>query len=447
MRKWAVWLIGTALLLGSAGISMAATVTTASSGPANVLVVFNEGNSDSQKLAAAYQAVYTIADSNMDGLSCPDSWNVDGHDTIAKSDYFTYLYDPIIAKVDALAAQGVRIDYIVMCRNLPFLVQISSDNSNFLVSADSALMVDDGTPDVLQSSGFFHSTQTFANYKANGSVNSNATGTTAVPFLVSRLDGWNWGQAYALINQAQALRFPNAEAFLNTSAYWNDPKKGDYPYPNTAMVAAAATLTAAGVANQLATEHFTRPTIPLSGYVSWADEDPTFSWGAFDRLPLAPGSLVYLVGPDDAVTLRNQPAHPTQVSPSFGTLIAEGATGGIANTERTIGFEYPEYFLENYLIGGWNLVDSLYSSVGYVGWTEVVLGDPLCTYLGPGFLTPSTDLGMRPSVAVGSTATWGTGSGSSDTGTDTVGTGATVGSTDSWGVGGGGGKSTSHPSW
>jgi uncharacterized protein (TIGR03790 family) len=442
MRKMAVWLVlGMAFLCASS--SFAAT-----SGPANVLVVYNSGNTRSVDLAHHYQTARGIADANLLALTTPASWADEGNTTINESDFFTYISDPITVAIAALEQAGGRIDYVVLCRNLPYLVTVPDSGpggGSFDYPLDSQLMV------VTLSFGFFggfdsnfyDSTETFANYKANGSVNHNADFGFVFPFLVTRLDGWSWNDAFSLVDRAQTPRLQNAEAFLNPAAYWDDPKKGNFPFPNTQMRKTAAALTTAGVANELVSARFTAPKTPMSAYVSWANYDPTYAVVTLDRLVFAPGALAMTIGPNSGSDLRTRPKLSTKFDDAqFGQLIVDGVTGGIAPVVDGAFDDDPEAFAENYLINGWNLVDSLYSSVGVIGW-ELVIGDPLCTYLGPGFFVPGKGKGMKSGAAIG-TANWGTtGKSPDDSGAppsnNMTPTGG-VGATSSWLHNGGGGS-------
>jgi len=108
-----------ALLLSVGGLASAQS-------PSTVLVVANANNSQSLALASHYMTARKVPSENLLKLN----WKADDNaDTITLADYATLISKPIYARI----AQLPQIDYIVLCRNLPYKL------SNNGCSVDSCL--------------------------------------------------------------------------------------------------------------------------------------------------------------------------------------------------------------------------------------------------------------------------------------------------------------------
>lgn len=430
MRKFAVWLVGVALL-GAASPLFALT-----SGSANVLVVYNKNNAQSVALAQFYQTARGIPDANMLALDPPAAWTPDGNTTALIGDYTTYIYTPVTAAVATIKAAGGRIDYVVLCRNLPFNVVSES----ITMSVDGALMSPGGTP-VGQNSDsvsndFYNFNGTFADY--------NAAGGGTIPFLVSRLDGTGWNAARKLVTGAMAQRSRDIAVFLNDATSFTTSLQGNIV---TALdVNGTSTLLkAAGIPTQLVTSPFSTTRTFLTGYFSYGRSDATYGDALLTLIRFRPGAIASFASAGSAIELRAAGAREGQVT----TLLDNGAVGTVGYTGSTTGtywyqldgFPQPDIYLASYLIDGLDLADSFFASLNYVGYTQLLIGDPLCTFAGPGFAGVDPSGGIVSGAAVGGFDGWHTGTGTTDDGKG-MRSGATVGGTTGWINTGGGGTGT-----
>jgi uncharacterized protein (TIGR03790 family) len=114
---------------------------------------------------------------------------------------------------------------------------------------------------------------------------------------------------------------------------------------------------------------------PLAGYVSWGSNDQQFSLEKYHELRFAPGALV-----ETAVSTSARTFLPTSGGQSLvADLVHQGATGakGYCDEPLLQAISSPSILFERYL-RGWTLAESYYAAARFVGWEDIVLGDPLC---------------------------------------------------------------------
>jgi uncharacterized protein (TIGR03790 family) len=154
------------------------------------------------------------------------------------------------------------------------------------------------------------------------------------------------------------------------------PDESDYGSWNADMVKAAGLLKARGVVTDLEmTEAFVGEQSGLLGYFSWGSNDPRYAEKAYESLAFAPGSIS-----DTAVSTSARTFLPTTGGQSLiADLIAHGVTGVKGYTDEPLlqAIASPSVTLERYT-SGFNLAESFYAGSRFVGWEDVVIGDPLC---------------------------------------------------------------------
>jgi uncharacterized protein (TIGR03790 family) len=112
----------------------------------------------------------------------------------------------------------------------------------------------------------------------------------------------------------------------------------------------------------------------LLGYFSWGSNDDHFSQAAYRSLSFSPGA----VG-DTAVSTSARSFFPqTQGQSMIADLIAQGITGVKGYTDEPLlqAIASPVILLDRYT-SGYTLAESFYAASHFVGWTDVVIGDPL----------------------------------------------------------------------
>ena len=110
--------------------------------------------------------------------------------------------------------------------------------------------------------------------------------------------------------------------------------------------------------------------------------DQKFSSDAYELLTFEPGSIG-----DTAVSTSARTFLPTTGGQSLiADLIAHGITGVKGYTDEPLlqAVTSPSIGVERYFVSGYTLAESFYAASRFVGWEDVVIGDPLCTYVLPG---------------------------------------------------------------
>ena len=330
--------------------------------PTSVLVVANRANAQSVTLANYYMSKRHIPATNLLLVS----WTAaDNADQCSPTEYQNYFATPIWKLLNI----SPGIDYVVICRNLPSKVRDPATSVVF--SLDSALTRNRTTQAV---NPYYTKTTAFHN-------SSNAGMR-----LVTRLDGWSWADATALVDRS-ILAKRAGNFYLD-----EDIKKGytgAYGMVNTAMRDAYYTLL--GMGGGLTpkideTTGFYAPAVPVMGYYSWGSNDSGYylaggEHGAFAQIKFVNGGIAETVVSTSGQWIRYVPnvSHQSQVS----QLIAQGATGvkGYVAEPYTAAVAQPVLLFTNYTMGR-NLAESYYSASVYVGWKDVVIGDPLCSPFG-----------------------------------------------------------------
>jgi hypothetical protein len=126
----------------------------------------------------------------------------------------------------------------------------------------------------------------------------------------------------------------------------------------------------------------------LLAYFSWGSNDSTFDPNAYVSLMFAPGSLA-----DTAVSTSGRTFLVTSGGQSLvADLVAHGLTSGKGYVGEPLlqGVASPSIALARYY-SGYSMAESLYAASRFVGWEDVVLGDPLGTpyYGAPPVVAPT----------------------------------------------------------
>lgn len=343
MGSRATWLLASLLALS------AAMARAEQADPATVLVVANANNARSIALADYYMWKRAVPPQNKLLLNCDAA---DNADTCSLAFYNSNISAPIYAKIATLP----RIDYIVLCRNLPVKI---TDTAG---SVDSALAA---KRTAKRDNPYYGGTSPFS---------SAATGV----YLVTRLDGWSWGDAFGLVDRGQT------HGGSGPFAFDMDPGKTasfSYKFYNNLMSTANSAVAALGLPTVFDnTSTFIRPNVPLGGYISWGSNDSHYSATAYTGLVFAPGAIVETLVSTSASNVRYPGGGQSQIS----TLVRGGVTGikGYVAEPMVDATARPQILFVRYAQGA-NLAESFYAASPYMAWKDVVLGDPLCAPYAP----------------------------------------------------------------
>ena len=223
-------------------------------------------------------------------------------------------------------------------------------------------------------------------------------------WLVVRLDGYTEADAKALTTRALAAerraerRAAGGKVLLDACPAFGFADRNRQPCPifpsppaageqptvvelnyneyNADMQLAADILRARRVPVELTeADAFTGNRPGLRGYVSWGSNDRHYDAAAYHSLRFAPGAIC-----ETAVSTSGRTFLPTSGGQSLiADLIAQGATGAKGYTDEPLlqAIASPSVLFDRYT-RGWTLAESFYAASRFVGWEDIVIGDPLC---------------------------------------------------------------------
>ena len=320
-----------------------------------VLVVANQENSESVALAHYYMNARHIPASNLLLLTWDEAEKADSCSLLQ---FQSMIAAPVSHKIAALG----NIDYIVLCRNLPIKIRETRG------SVDSALTT--GSTDIAINS-YYAQTGWFTSRKFRMR-------------LVTRLDGWSWADARDLVDNAMAAKSGG------TFYFHPDPARdgiNNYGFYNESMRRSAKFIQGHTSANSLITtivandNGYVIPNYSIAGYSGWGSNDSRYRGIEFKKLIFQPGALAELAVSTSGSNIRFPGGSQVQSS----LLVQQGVTGikGYVAEPNVSSCALPS-ILFPYYVAGYNLAEAFYAASAYVGWKDVVIGDPLCTPYSPG---------------------------------------------------------------
>jgi uncharacterized protein (TIGR03790 family) len=368
--------------------------------PDEVLLVVNANSPISVAIGDDYARKRNIQ--NQLAVQCQDSAVSTGNETITLAAYSESLENPIRHYL----AAHTNIDFIVLTKGIPIRITgaaMGSCDEHSTVpaairghpSVDSFLAALDYTnrPDTLKiditgsgaigcaySNRYWNSTGPFSHAKYGG-------------YLVTRLDGYTEADARALVTEALEAEqgLANGTVLLDVQPIFGLGDMATQPGPITGTVIlrespwseynadmrhAHELLVKRGRSDELdLTETFIGGRTNLLGYFSWGSNDAKYSSEAYQTLFFAPGSLS-----DTAVSTSARTFLPTRGGQSLLVdLIAHGLTCGKGYVDEPLlqAIASPTIALDRYC-AGYTMAESFYAASRFVGWEDVVVGDPLC---------------------------------------------------------------------
>ena len=383
-----------------------------------VLVIRNGRSPISCAVADDYAHRRGVA--NVLTVQCQDAATDPARETIAFADYERDIEKP----VRAYLAAHTGIDFIVLTKGIPIRIGDAPDlrhgKARMCLDGRLAALDYETKPDsvsVLLTDGGWSGTAWANRYWESGTRFSHAR---QGGYLVTRLDGYTQADAMALTTRAleaeQRGEMPHALAgvrndnpaaaagdgviLLDTCPSFGYADKAAQPRRLTPGVASADglqlhvvgelaynefnadmqraydLLQASGTPVELAQgKAFVGDRKGLRGYISWGSNDSRFSAAAYHSLRFAPGAIG-----DTAVSTSARTFLPTQGGQSLiADLIAQGITGVKGYTDEPLlqAIASPTVLYDRYT-RGWTLAESFYAASRFVGWQDIVIGDPLC---------------------------------------------------------------------
>ena len=378
-------------------VTLQAAAASSVHSPKEVLLVYNADSPVSTTIAKDYASKRAIT--SIVAIHCADSAVSSRNETISLANYSSQIAQP----VSGFLAHHQGINFIVLTKGVPIRIDGGITGSrdegttgNLQASLDSYLAAIDYPTIAGAVKISIHGSG------ADGFAWLNRYWKATVPFthaafggyLVTRLDGYTEADARSLVDRALAARVDSSEKVLldvqpefgiddksvqPLTVTGNIPDESDYGSWNADMVRAADLLRPVGVSVELDLNPvFVGNRSNLLGYFSWGSNDREYSKRAYESLSFAPGSIG-----DTAVSTSARTFLPTTGGQSLiADLIAHGITGekGYTNEPLLQAIASPSVALERYFISRMSLAESFYAASRFVGWEDVVVGDPLCRF-------------------------------------------------------------------
>jgi len=360
-----------------------------------VLVIENTNSPTSLEIAKYYMEKRGLK--KVLQISCPDS----SLDVASESLEFSAFQSAIEKPLREYLANDSKIDFIVLNKGIPIrLTGAPVGFGNNRPSLDSYLAAIDyfDKPEVLKVvideggflgkcfvNRFWNSTERFSHAKHGG-------------YLVTRLDGYTTASVLALVDNAIAgeVTKPMGNIFLDsmplvepydTSRIPLSPVKNGqtdmetisglgFTEWNLDLVAASENLAKRGIPVELdRTENFEGNRVGLTGYASWGSNDAKFVVENYLSIRFVPGAIA-----ETAVSTSGRTFLPSSGGQSLiADLIEARVTGvkGYCDEPFLPAIASPTILFDRYT-RGWTLAESFYAASRFVGWEDIVIGDPLC---------------------------------------------------------------------
>jgi uncharacterized protein (TIGR03790 family) len=365
--------------------------------PQEVLVVYNANSAISTAVAEDYAKRRGVH--QMLAIRCEDSAVKTANETISIEQYTTQIEQPVAAYLK----QYPQINFIVLTKGVPIRVHGASTGSRdenlpaapLNASVDSYLAALDyaSIPGAVKIAIHGSGARGFGWLNRYWNAGKPFSHAEFGGYLVTRLDGYTEADAKSLVRRAIAgektaatgkilldvqpiFQFKPEDVPVQPLRVTMDiPDESDYGSWNADMVKAAGILKQRGIPFELdPNEAFVGGRTNLLGYFSWGSNDPKYTAEAYQSLRFTPGSIC-----DTAVSTSARTFLPTTGGQSLiADLISNGVTGIKGYTDEPLlqAIASPSVALDRYF-SGYTLAESFYSASRFVGWEDVVIGDPL----------------------------------------------------------------------
>ena len=372
-RRRAVRFVERCLLIGSllAG-GLFCSAPAAAQTADNVLVVINTASPASLAVGEYYVKARRVSDTHVVRLSTTTA------ELIERAEYQRTIETPIAIWLARHSLQD-RILYVVLTKGIPLRINGTTGREGTASSVDSELTLLYRKLTGLQTTVVGRVANPYFAADTPPSETKPFTRFIADIYLVTRLDGYTAEDAMKLVDRALAPE-SNGTIVLDQRG-GSDKNIGDRWLQETAnrLQGTAARVLFETTPVPAATSD------PVLGYFSSGSNDPSnrfrrhgikFANGALAGMFVSTDGRTFVEPPDDWVPGTSRPPGADSLA---GDLIREGATGLVANVAEPYfdATARPQVIFPAYL-AGFNLAESFYLSIPFLGWQTIVIGDPLC---------------------------------------------------------------------
>lgn len=363
-----------------------------------MLLVSNENSSVSQAIAEDYAQARHIT--HRLTIHCADSAAATEQETISFQDYQGAIETP----VSAYLARNPGIQFIVLTKGVPLRI-VGAETGERPVDSSPTAPLSTSVDSHLAALGY----SSMPEARQIRITGSGATGRGWInrywgarePFshekfggyLVTRLDGYTEADAKALVRRAlQAeAHYPKGTVLIDVQPIFGlgdkdqapkqiegdaIPAESSWSEYNGDMRRAGDLLKQLGVPTEVdLAPKFVGSRKGLAGYFSWGSNDAKFSGQAYASLTFSAGSIG-----DTAVSTSGRTFLPTQGGQSLiADLIAHGLTCAKGYVdEPLLQANASPSLLANLYFSGYTMAESFYAASHFVGWQDIIVGDPLC---------------------------------------------------------------------
>lgn len=364
---------------------------------ANVLLVVNEASPESIEIGAYYAKARQIPADRIVRLSAPVS------DSVSRPVFDASVHAPIWAFI-ARRLLHDEIHYIVLTKGVPLRVEGTGGVNGTVASVDSELtllyrrMLGIAVPVVGRlDNPLYLGEKPISDAKPFSRRNSDV-------YLVTRLDGFTVADVKALIDRGlkpeqkgQIVLDQRGPVVERGGDEWlQEASDRLTTIPNGPPVQLESTRAVAKVDG------------PVLGYFSWGSNDPGNQLRVMG-LQFANGAIGAMFVSTGARTFREPNPNWRPAPSGFGTggesligdLIREGITGVVGQVAEPYldAIVRPQILFPVYL-NGFNLAESFYLSMPFLGWQDIVVGDPLCAPFRGADTRQPPSTGIDPSTSL-----------------------------------------------
>jgi uncharacterized protein (TIGR03790 family) len=329
-------------------------------------------------------------------IHCPDSAINAANETLP----FEAFRESIEKPLKAYLANDPKIDFIVLTKGIPIrltgapvgLLNKQPSLDSYIAALDyfdrpnslKVVIDEGGWKGNCFVNNFFNSNERFSHATHGG-------------YLVTRLDGYTVEAAMALVDSSVASdgKKPTGIILLDASVGAEASDIAKVPQSpikdgqtnmeiisnlgvkdwNADLLAAGAMLQKSGEPVELEqTEAYVGNKQDLMGYASWGSNDAKFSAESYKSIKFAPGGIA-----ETAVSTSGRTFLATSGGQSLvADLIDSRVTGvkGYCDEPFLPAIASPTILFDRYT-QGWTLAESFYAASRFVGWEDIVIGDPL----------------------------------------------------------------------
>lgn len=380
-----------------------------------VLVVQNLNSPTSVAVASYYMRRRNLDPTQTISIRLPDSALTSANETIPYQTYQKEVEEPLRA---LLATRKDTVRYIVLTKGIPIRVTGVPHPFQEVPTYQQTQSLD-GTLAALDYKAPYIALRNGGSADIFAAVIPNLYWGQTVPFehrdlggyLVTRLDGYTESDAKALVDRALApgpkigkvlldpqgsnggSQRPQPVSFITlekctipiSQGCGTNPNYGGFTnsdYNQDLLFAAEQLKNFPSLSTEITPPNRFSAGKKLIGYASWGSNDGPFNVFTYNSLSFVPGAIA-----ETAVSTSGRTFLPTTGGQSLvADLVKQGVTGvkGYSDEPYLDAIASPSLLLTSYFCGN-NLATSFYRSSRWLGWRDIVIGDPLAhTSIPPG---------------------------------------------------------------